>query len=61
MKYLEEAVLNLDTAHTMTADHIPNVLGALIQRLRVAEGLSTDARKSRTIRMLIMAASSLLT
>ncbi|CAG5131068.1 unnamed protein product [Candidula unifasciata] len=60
MKYLEEAVMNLDAAQPMTADHIPNVLGGLIQKLRVAETHVVDARKSKSIKMLIMAASSLL-
>ncbi|BFZ12945.1 hypothetical protein BsWGS_15983 [Bradybaena similaris] len=60
MKYLEEAVMNLDASQTMTADHIPNVLAGLIQRLRAAEAHGVDARKSKSIKMLIMAASSLL-
>ncbi|CAL1539397.1 unnamed protein product [Lymnaea stagnalis] len=61
IKYLEEAVLNLDTSQPMTSEHIPNVLGGLVQRLQALEVNSADTRKLKMIKMLMMAAKSLMT
>uniref|UniRef100_A0A2C9M9M7 Uncharacterized protein n=2 Tax=Biomphalaria glabrata TaxID=6526 RepID=A0A2C9M9M7_BIOGL len=60
LKYLEDAVINLDPEQPMTAEHIPNVLGALVQRLQVTDAHGGDAKKIRAIRMIVMAAKSLL-
>ncbi|XP_005096324.1 enhancer of mRNA-decapping protein 4 [Aplysia californica] len=61
MKFLEEAVLNLDLNQPMTAEHIPGVLGALVQRLGSTKAHNGDSKKIKAIRMLAMAANSLLT
>ena len=59
-RFLEEAVLNLDVTQQMTAEHIPAVLGTLVQRLRTTDAHNGDGRKIKAIKMLMMAANSLL-
>ncbi|BFZ03083.1 hypothetical protein BsWGS_06122 [Bradybaena similaris] len=60
MKYLGEAVMNLDVSQIMKADNIPKILEDLIQKLLVAEAHEVDVRKSRSIKMLLMLSKSLL-
>ena len=60
LRYLEEAVLNLDPEAPMTGEHIPTVLASLVQRLRTTDAHGGDPRKVKVVKRLTMAASSLL-
>nr|XP_039255621.1 enhancer of mRNA-decapping protein 4-like isoform X1 [Styela clava] len=67
MKYLQEAVMNLDSSHQVTQEHMQGVLEALVKNLEahVATLVSSPTDASNTpvikqMRMLAMAAKSLI-
>lgn len=59
-KYLEEAVMNLDTTIALTREHMPTVLGALVIKLQEYVQNNNQDRMARSMRMLLMACQSLL-
>ncbi|KAJ8303214.1 hypothetical protein KUTeg_019610 [Tegillarca granosa] len=59
-KYLEEAVMNLDTSNTITREHIKGVLFGLTQKLKVHISEHPNDKSTRSLKMLLMASQSLL-
>ncbi|XP_064640360.1 enhancer of mRNA-decapping protein 4-like isoform X2 [Lineus longissimus] len=59
-KYLEEAVMNLDTTNALTKEHMPNVLGSLIHKLTNFITVHPSDKMTRPMKMLLMASQSLL-
>ena len=52
--------MNLDTSNTVTHEHMPAVLGQLVQKLTSFVQTNPRHKMSREIRMLVMACQSLL-
>lgn len=59
-RYLEEAIMNLDTANPVTKEHMPAVLGHLCQNLTAYIHANPNDQMTRNMRILQMAAQSLL-
>ncbi|XP_067139329.1 enhancer of mRNA-decapping protein 4-like isoform X2 [Centruroides vittatus] len=59
LKYLEEAVMNLDTKDTRTQQHLPSILGSLHQKLTTFIQNNPSNRFSRH-KILLLATQSLL-
>ena len=59
-KYLEEAVMNLETSSPLTREHMPGVLGNLVIKLQEFVQNNHHDRMARSMRMLLMACQSLL-
>ena len=59
-RYLQEAVMTLDTSHPVTREHMPTVLGGLVQKLHSFVQTYPHDKMSKNLRMLLMAAQSLL-
>ncbi|XP_022340302.2 enhancer of mRNA-decapping protein 4-like isoform X1 [Crassostrea virginica] len=59
-KYLEEAVMNLDTSNPVTQGHMRGVLLGLIQKLKTYITANPNDKTTRSLRMLQMASESLL-
>lgn len=57
LKYLQEAVMNLDRSHQVTREYLHTVLSALVEKLSQAK---TQKSFIKDIRMLSMAAQSLM-
>jgi enhancer of mRNA-decapping protein 4 len=61
VKYLEEAICNLDLTNALTREHTPAVIGQLIAKLQLYVQNHPNEKISKSIRMLIMASQSLQT
>lgn len=59
-RYLEEAVMNLDTSNPVTQGHMRGVLIGLIQKLKTYITAHPNDKTTRSLRMLQMASESLL-
>lgn len=59
-KYLEEAVMNLDTSNPVTQGHMRGVLMGLTQKLKTYITAHPNDKTTRSLRMLQMASESLL-
>ncbi|XP_064611108.1 enhancer of mRNA-decapping protein 4-like [Liolophura sinensis] len=59
-KYLEEAVMNLDTSHPVTQEHMQGVLYGLCQKLKQFIQANPTEKSAKSLRMLLMASQSLL-
>ncbi|KAK3085774.1 hypothetical protein FSP39_008550 [Pinctada imbricata] len=59
-KYLEEAVMNLDTGNPVTREHMKSVLFGLIQKLKAYIPSHPNDKTTRSLKMLQMASESLL-
>uniref|UniRef100_H2ZQ90 Enhancer of mRNA-decapping protein 4 C-terminal domain-containing protein n=1 Tax=Ciona savignyi TaxID=51511 RepID=H2ZQ90_CIOSA len=61
LKYLQEAVMNLDRRHQVTQEYMHSVLSALVQKLNSClQGPLEKPSISKDLRMLAMAAQSLM-
>ncbi|XP_041375558.1 enhancer of mRNA-decapping protein 4-like isoform X2 [Gigantopelta aegis] len=61
VKYLEEAILNLDTLNPVTLEHMTVVLSNMCQKLKLFVSQHPNDKMTRNVKMLIMATQSLLT
>lgn len=59
-RYLEEAVMNLDPADTVTQEHMKGVLYALNQKLRLYIPAHPSEKVTKALKMLLMASESLI-
>ncbi|XP_006822030.2 enhancer of mRNA-decapping protein 4-like [Saccoglossus kowalevskii] len=59
-KYLQEAVMNLDSTHPIAREHMPAVLMSLVQKIDLFVQNNTQNEMARPLRMVSMAARSLL-
>ncbi|XP_077982261.1 enhancer of mRNA-decapping protein 4-like [Glandiceps talaboti] len=59
-RYLQEAVMNLETTDPVTREHVPGVIMGLLQKIEVFMQNYTQSEHTRPLRMLSMAAKSLL-
>ncbi|XP_073987799.1 enhancer of mRNA-decapping protein 4 homolog Ge-1 isoform X2 [Rhodnius prolixus] len=59
-RYLEEAVMNLDSSNLNTREHMPVVLRGLHKQLKVFLSANPNSKLSKNVRMLQMATHSLL-
>jgi enhancer of mRNA-decapping protein 4 len=60
VRYLEEAVVNLDLMNALTREHTPGVIGQLVIKLQQFIQTKPNDKIAKNIRMLIMASQSLL-
>jgi hypothetical protein len=60
LKYIEEAVMNLDLNNLLTREHTPGVIGQLIVKLQQFIQANPNDKINKQLRMLIMASQSLL-
>ena len=60
MKYLEEALVNLDMSFGLTREHTPAVIGQLQVKLQQFIQARPNEKLTKTCRMLLMASQSLL-
>ncbi|CAK8695530.1 unnamed protein product [Clavelina lepadiformis] len=61
LKYLQEAVMNLDRRHQITQEYMHSVLSALVQKLLAcAQGPLENPSLGKDLKMLAMAAQSLM-
>ncbi|EEB13621.1 conserved hypothetical protein [Pediculus humanus corporis] len=59
-KYLEEAIMNLDTNNSMTKEHLPGILSTLQKQLNSFLSHNPGSKYYRKIKMLLMMTQSLL-
>lgn len=59
-KYLEEAVMNLETNNALTREHLPTVISALQRQLSAYITKNPNNKITRSMKMLLMATRSLL-
>ena len=59
-RYLEEAVMNLDTSNSVTREHMKGVLYGLTQKLKTHIAAHPNDKSTRSLKMLQMASESLL-
>lgn len=59
-RYLEEAIMNLDSTNAMTKEHLPGVLTTLQKQLNVFLSGNPGSKYSRKVKMLLMMTQSLL-
>jgi enhancer of mRNA-decapping protein 4 len=57
--YLEEALVNLDQSNLLTREHIPGVIGQLIQKLQQYIQMNPNDKNMKSIRMVLMASQTL--
>jgi len=60
IKYLEEAVVNLDLTNGLTREHTPGVIGQLVIKLQQFIQSKPNDKTTKSVRMLLMASQSLL-
>lgn len=60
LKYLEEALINLDLANALTREHTPSVMNQLILKLQQYIQSHPSDKLIKQLRMLLMASQSLL-
>ena len=59
-KYLEEAIMNLDSMNAATRQHIGNVINRLQKQLNQFIKANPDKKITRSMKMLLMATQSLV-
>lgn len=59
LKYLEEALMNLDQTQVITREHIPNVVQTLVQKVSQYIQTHPNDKYIKPMKMLLMAAQSL--
>uniref|UniRef100_S4NQB6 Enhancer of mRNA-decapping protein 4 n=3 Tax=Pararge aegeria TaxID=116150 RepID=S4NQB6_9NEOP len=59
-RYLEEAIMNLDTSNPMTREHLPGVVRELQKQIVAFLGNNSGHALSRQFRMLLMATEALV-
>lgn len=59
-RYLEEAVMNLDTSSPVTREHLPGVVAELQQQVSAFVTASPSHPLARRLRMLLLASDALL-
>jgi enhancer of mRNA-decapping protein 4 len=60
LRYLEEAVLNLDQSNVLTREHMPAVIQVLVQKLQQYMHAHPNDKTMKSVKMLLMASNSLL-
>ena len=60
VKYLEEALVNLDLSMPLTREHIPAVIGQLCGKLQTYISAHPNEKITKSLRMLLMASQSLM-
>jgi enhancer of mRNA-decapping protein 4 len=59
LKYLEEAIVNLDLNNPLTREHTPAVMGQLISKLQLYIQSHPNDKMVKNMKMLLMASQSL--
>ena len=60
IKYLEEAIVNLDLASVLTREHTPSVLGQLAVKLHQFTQTKPNEKITKNVKMLLLATKQLL-